>query len=278
MLKSRILTAIFLIALVFGVIFFAPLGVYLGVLAIFLILSGWEWWGLVPVKRSGDDAEHDHVFARSIFALWIVSGVFFLDLYASTQWILNLIRVDNGLFLGMVIALISYPKTKKYWHSRLTVFFFGSIFLIMAGVAFIGIKELHQGNLWLVSLLLLTWAADTGAYFAGQFWGKSKFAPMISPKKTWAGFVGGLVLGEIVIFVSGYLFAAQLLGWGYWFLAGTLSLLGSVMGDLLVSMFKRCVDLKDTGSILPGHGGVLDRLDSLFVSSMVLFLFLFGKI
>jgi phosphatidate cytidylyltransferase len=123
------------------------------------------------------------------------------------------------------------------------------------------------GRELLIFALVLGWAADVGAYFGGRRFGRTKLAPRVSPNKTWEGVLGGLLVGSLVAFAG--------LAW-FGFSAGAFlplciaALLASVVGDLTESMFKRQVGLKDSGTILPGHGGVLDRIDSLTAAIPIL--------
>ena len=120
----------------------------------------------------------------------------------------------------------------------------------------------YSGALWLLYIMILVWGADSGAYMFGKLFGKHKLAPKVSPGKTWQGFIGGL-------------FTAGIISWGYsaWanldvspstlLLCSVIAALASVLGDLTESMFKREAGIKDSGHLIPGHGGILDRIDSL---------------
>jgi phosphatidate cytidylyltransferase len=140
------------------------------------------------------------------------------------------------------------------------------------------IRELDQGSWLIVYMFLMVWGADTGAYFAGKRFGKRKLMPRVSPAKSWAGVGGASVT---VVLVS--MFAQQVFGFlqnfsfGIYVLAVVL-LFVSIVGDLTESMFKRQCGIKDSGSILPGHGGIMDRIDSLTAAAPVfaLCLILFG--
>ena len=127
--------------------------------------------------------------------------------------------------------------------------------------------------LLVIGLLLMVWLNDTGAYFSGKFLGKHKLAPKISPKKTWEGLVGGVIAAIITsqilaIYIPDYT-PSQ------WFVMGLISSLG-ILGDLVESMFKRGADIKDSGNIMPGHGGILDRFDAFaFVVPIVFIYFYF---
>lgn len=272
MLKSRVLTAIVLIALVLWIIFKAPSEVFVLFIALVMGIAAWEWGGLVPFKR---------MLTRCVYVIiveMVLGWIVYLDIYAqgAVWWYVQWIFYANGLcLLAALVAILTYPKTQIYWHCRWNMMCFGVLLLVSTGISLLWLNTLVQGTYWIMSLFLLTWAADTGAYFTGRTLGRRKFLSAVSPNKTWAGFWGGVVLSEIVVLISGFWFAAAFLGWFGWIVTGSLTLLGAVVGDLLVSMLKRCVHLKDTGNILPGHGGVLDRIDSLLVSAYVMTFFVF---
>jgi len=132
----------------------------------------------------------------------------------------------------------------------------------------------HQGHLWLLAALALVWAADSGAYFAGRHFGKHKLAPRISPNKTWEGLVGGLIAGVAVAVGLGWLAgidAAHLPGL---LITSVVAVFASVLGDLFESLIKRHAGAKDSGHLIPGHGGVLDRVDGVLAAIPV---FALGK-
>ena len=113
-------------------------------------------------------------------------------------------------------------------------------------------------------ILLLTWASDTGGYFAGTFFGKTKLFHRISPKKSWEGFVGGAILTLFIAFLLAHL--APILPLWKWMTIGFLTVTAGTYGDLVESLFKRSINIKDSGASLPGHGGFLDRFDALLLS------------
>jgi len=120
--------------------------------------------------------------------------------------------------------------------------------------------------LWTLLALVIVWVADIGAYFSGRSFGKRKLAPQISPGKTWAGAYGALVSGVLVTTLGGWLLdvrGAQLLALG---LLAAITVGASIVGDLLESLMKRHAQVKDSGTMIPGHGGLMDRLDSVFAA------------
>ena len=159
---------------------------------------------------------------------------------------------------------------------------FATLYVALGGASMIGLRA--HGWPPVLFLLAVVWAGDSAAYYVGRRWGKKKLAPVVSPKKTWEGFFGQVGAGLAVGALAGFLAAGRSLpgdpGTGLFepialgALLGTLISVVAVVGDLLESTFKRSVAVKDSGGLLPGHGGLLDRLDSLLYASPVLLLVL----
>lgn len=270
-MKSRIITATILIAAVVWVIFFASPFVFDIFIALFLAVGSWEWAGLVPgVNNFSLNKYKKILFVFLVELLWITFSFWPIGFQ-------GLLYFNAVLIVLLIPALFTYPQTVSCWYSSLTAIILGVSFLVTSSVSLEYLKQMPQGELWIITVLLLTWMMDTGAYFCGRFLGRRKLIPLVSPNKTWEGFWGGFLLSEFVMIGFGFEFAANVLGWGSWVIAGTLAILGAVIGDLFISMLKRCAQVKDTGSFLPGHGGVLDRVDSLLVSSTIVVLFLVGR-
>lgn len=129
--------------------------------------------------------------------------------------------------------------------------------------------QLEQGRDLVVYLLCLVWATDIGAYLAGKQWGKHKLIPDVSPGKTQEGALGGMAMAMLVTIVGCIYFNPYSVG--IWFVISFVTILISMLGDLFMSMLKRRAKVKDTGGIFPGHGGMLDRLDSLIAASPILY-------
>jgi phosphatidate cytidylyltransferase len=148
-----------------------------------------------------------------------------------------------------------------------------SVFLLLRGFH-VGVST---GLWWVLTVFLGVWGFDTGAFFAGHFFGRHKLAPDISPAKTWEGVAGGLVLS----IAAALLFTAWPLGvpWYLAILLGILIGIASTLGDLAESLIKRQTHVKDSGQFMPGHGGILDRIDSLLFAVIVVYIFaqLIGK-
>ena len=167
------------------------------------------------------------------------------------------------------MLVISYPKSAKYWSNSIVIKLLFALFTLFP--FFIGIIELrsinytfdtYTGAVWLLYVFVLVWATDTGAYFVGRALGKRKLAAKVSPGKTIEGFLGGIgsaILISIFVYLTGYF----QLSFTAFILSSLLAIFVSVLGDLTESMFKREAGIKDSGNLIPGHGGILDRIDSL---------------
>ncbi|GAB2780663.1 phosphatidate cytidylyltransferase [Halomonas shantousis] len=249
MLKQRIITALVLAPLalagLFGLIE-APFAVFTGVV---LLFGAWEWANLAG-------------FAQRLARL---GYVLFCMLLMWMAWRSGAVQQAWPLWLGVLGWLanlywvVAYPDRQQQWNGRFPRLLIGLWVLLPCWVGFIQLRQ--DGIAWLLFVLMLVWVADIGAYFAGRAFGKRKLAPRVSPGKSWAGVVGGLCGAEVLALI----FAAwQGLGQLLLLLVITaLVALISVLGDLLESMLKRFRGLKDSSRLLPGHGGVLDRIDSL---------------
>ena len=154
--------------------------------------------------------------------------------------------------------------------TRLRAVAAGWLTLVPAGIALIALHEDPQrGIRWLLYTFFLVWAADTGAYFAGRQFGRHKLAPQVSPGKTWEGAAGGLVLVGVLAALSAPALGQSTLSFTLLSLCVGVF---SIVGDLAESMFKRYAGLKDSGRLIPGHGGLLDRIDSITAAAPLLLL------
>lgn len=175
-----------------------------------------------------------------------------------------------GSMLFVVFTAGEHLETAADRVGRLVL---GLGWVVGAGAALTLVRAVDQGFWWIVITLTAAWAGDTGAYFAGRFLGKAKLAPVISPKKTWAGFWGGMVSATLGMFVVRELGQLPLTIGETVFLGVVLDALG-VLGDLAESLLKRAFGVKDSGTLLPGHGGLLDRIDSVFFIAPAVLVFL----
>ncbi len=176
-----------------------------------------------------------------------------------------------GVMACLITGLLAVPETERGARAGAWMGL-GLVYIpVMFGMVS-ALRRLEDGVAWVFVCLALAWAADTGAYFAGRAFGKTPLFPRVSPKKTWEGAVGGAVAVVIAIGIIRSIAIPQM-AWGH---VVALSLIGGpagVVGDLVESAFKRASGVKDSGSILPGHGGILDRVDSLLFTAPVTYVY-----
>lgn len=161
-------------------------------------------------------------------------------------------------------------ETLKVHTHEAMMFIFGLVYLVALPLHFVMIRPVRDGHHWVILFLLIVWAGDIAAYFVGKRFGKHKLYSIISPKKTWEGAIGGLFASIGIALLYKVLFFTTP---GYWIVGITALLVGifAQIGDLCESMIKRAFDVKDSGSILPGHGGFLDRFDGVIFSLPVMY-------
>lgn len=254
MLKQRIITALILAPVAIGCIFFLPpFGFSLFIGAV-LTIAGWEWANFAGFEG----------FSRVIYALGIA---ILLALSSALQPPADAVLTLGVIWWGISLVLVTrYPSGTKFWSSRISISLIGIFCLIPAYVSLITLKQSVDSSFLILLLFFLIWGADIGAYFAGRAFGRRKLAVDVSPGKSWEGFYGGLTAATLIaIGMLTWLGKPDLLSLrGMFFLGGCiLVVMISVLGDLVESMFKRNRGLKDSSNLLPGHGGVLDRVDSL---------------
>jgi phosphatidate cytidylyltransferase len=255
-LLKRVFTAVVLVAVLLGILFAAPSGVATGAAALLMLLAAREWTALLGAVRPV--VRHAYLFLLAgAFALsyWLIPERLDLAvvLWAALVW-----------WLVALIWILRYPMP----ISPLAAAVAGVFVLVPAWISLVSILQLAQwGSALLLLGLAMIWAADIGAYFAGHRWGRLKLAPQVSPGKTVEGVAGGLLGAAFTAGVGGSLLGLPLAAM---LPLGMCVAAISVVGDLTESMFKRSVGIKDSGRLFPGHGGVLDRIDSI-TAAMPLF-------
>lgn len=258
MLRWRFVTALALLPLVLGAVFLLPTAAFAGVMAAVVALAGWEWSRLIGIRGRNGRAAYTLVLvgialASAVFLPYAPASALVIALGALVWVILSLwlvsfetgrssdapVRGGYGMLLG-VLVLVPGWFAVCWLHGR------------------------ADDGPWLVmSALILTWAADAGAYFLGRWLGRRRLAPRISPGKTREGAAGGLAAALVVGGLMATLFPVQLPSGPWLVVLIAMTVVASVVGDLFESMIKRRCGVKDSGTLLPGHGGILDRVDSL---------------
>lgn len=262
MLATRVATALVAAPLAVLGILFLPTAVIALIFALLLLMGVWEWGGLLRLRER----------ARTGYTVTVAVVMLLVMLLRSATLVVG---VEN-LFIALACI---WWLTAIYWIARFPTGWaavmgradVGAVVGLVALVApLAALTYLHQsddGVLLLLIFFLLVWAADIGAFFAGRAFGRHKLAPRVSPGKTREGAVGGLAAAIIVAALGAWLLgydAARTLA--LMLLGGWVALI-SIVGDLTISMFKRHAQLKDSGRLFPGHGGVLDRLDSVLAAA-----------
>jgi len=266
MLKQRILTAIPLAALVIWGMITQPVNVIFIALSVIILIAGWEWARLSGIQNAVLRA----AYAMLVTLLLVLSKQFIDE---NPQWLNMLLTITViGWFIATFHMFTKGPRAASQAFS-VAKFFIGFIVLIPPVLSLVFIRE--QGVWWLFYCLSIVWIADIGAYFSGKRFGKNKLAPRLSPGKTREGLYGAVFATAIFSFLAGsFVFELQVIELMMLLIISSLATFVSVAGDLFISLLKREKDLKDTGNILPGHGGILDRIDSVTSSAPFLALML----
>lgn len=249
MIAKRIATAVVLGGLLLLVLLRAPANWSLIVIAVAILLAAWEWSAFLHAPQPFVRVLYVLLMLGLLGAGWMATasaaGLRQLLLVAALWWLLA---------LAWILFLPGRMTRPLAWAA-------GVLVLVPAGVALARLRlDWPRGAEWTLYVLLLVWAADTGAFCAGKLLGRHKLAPLVSPGKTWEGVAGGLVLGGLFAVLG-----------ARWFIQPVVSFVGvslvvvafSIIGDLTESMLKRYAGLKDSGHIIPGHGGIMDRMDSI---------------
>ena len=262
MLKQRVFTAVAMALVFLAAVLFLSIPTLALAFTVVVALGAWEWAPLAGFRRAP---------LRVIYMVLIVAGC--AVLYRQLSLADSPRREDVQPLLGVAclwwaFALLwvrSFPGSAVFWHSRFMRLLMGFMVLVPAWVAAVYLLSFQRGGVLMASLVLLVATADIGAYFAGKRFGRHKLAPEVSPAKTWEGFWGGVLCVVLVTLAIWSILPAQFdhIGMGAAIAVGLATALTSVLGDLTVSMVKRESGAKDSSSLLPGHGGLLDRLDSL---------------
>ncbi|WEN16459.1 CDP-archaeol synthase [Rhodanobacter sp. AS-Z3] len=259
MLLQRILTALVLAPLTILIIMLAPTGIFGAIVALAFLGAWWEWAKLSGLTNRSARMALMAVAAIVFGLLWLVQGS------AWTPWLLA-----AGVAWWVVACwwlrhfAFGAAPTRENLALKLIA---GAFVIFPTWVALTSIHaRLPHGHWWTLLALLIVWASDIGAYFSGRTFGKRKLAPQISPGKTWAGAYGAMVAGVLIADIGGWLLGVR----GSSLLAlsvlAAITVAISIVGDLLESLMKRHAQVKDSGSIFPGHGGLMDRLDSVFAA------------
>ena len=261
MLKQRVITALLLLPLAMLAIFAVPANWFLVVLALVLLGGSWEYSRLAGVPGF-----------RAAFLLVLVQAIILAALFwYKNHWSVNITLYLSACCVAWLLLFIRLPLYRPEAQPDNTfraVSLSTAVVSITTGWFALGWIRIQPEGSWLILLfLLIVWAADTGAYFSGKAFGNKKLSPSISPGKTLAGLYGGLVAAPLVALLAAKLMPIEPLDPVALILLSLVTVLVSVGGDLMISLHKRTSGYKDSGNLLPGHGGILDRVDSLLAGA-----------
>jgi phosphatidate cytidylyltransferase len=273
MTRTRLLAAMIMTPLAVGLVLFLDTPWLVACAAVLFLAGLWEWFRLAEI----DDTLHRSVLLVANLALMVAI------VWASrTATGFSFVLFQIATVVGVIWWLLSMLWLKHFnfasdhdTHARMFKLAAGTLAVVPAWCA---LALIHggqpNGHRWLLIALLVIWAADSGAYFAGRKFGKHKLSPRISPNKTIEGLVGGILAGVLVGVVGGALAGTAVPKLPAVALVALAVVLASAVGDLFESLLKRHAGVKDSGDLIPGHGGLLDRMDSVLAALPV---FVLGK-
>ncbi|RLA15246.1 MAG: phosphatidate cytidylyltransferase [Gammaproteobacteria bacterium] len=260
------MTALILVPLAIALLFMASAeGFALGIFPVILLASV-EWCCLAGLRQKPLQ------FIYLVVIALLMAGVFY-DPWAGESLLFSAL----GWWLVAGWVLLGYPDRQPNWFfCRPGMLLAGPLILVVPWFALYRLRAQSDGDWLVLFLFALIWGADIGAYFSGRRWGRRKLLPTVSPGKTWQGVAGGSAVALVVALVAAILSGRSGATIGYFLLVGLVISWVSVIGDLTESLFKRRAGVKDSGKLLPGHGGVLDRIDSLTIAAPLFGLLMAG--
>ena len=276
MLKKRIITSLWFVPLLVIVVWFGGEPGFTALMVIFGILAALEFYRMVAISK----APPLTYFGLIWTALFILSRN--SELLAILESYLKPVPVTPFLLTAAVVPPLLWLLSRRQKEGAFTTWAW-----TIAGILYVGwllshlvaLRGLDAGRNWVFFALFTTWASDTTAFFIGRKLGRHKLAPNISPGKTWEGATGG-ILGAIIVSILFFTATPFHLPLTYW-QAIPLSILVSIfgqVGDLVESLLKRNMGVKDSGKLMPGHGGVLDRMDSIIFAGIVVYYYVIWAI
>jgi len=257
-LRARVLTAVVLAATLLLILLWLPSWATVAVLTALLLAGAWEWSAFLRLPHRTWRLGYVLLIVALLWAAWQVSAS-----AAGRDWVLGLAVTWWLVALGWIMFA---PRRVSAWSAGLA----GILALVPSWLALVRLRLVFpHGAQWVLFVMVLVWVADIGAFFCGRRFGRVLLAPNVSPGKTWEGALGGTTVSALVAIAGSAWFHVPLVT----FLPLCLAAVGfSIVGDLTESLLKRFAGVKDSGSVFPGHGGVMDRIDSLTGAAPVLLL------
>lgn len=222
-----------------------------------VLLAAYEWTNLIPLQ---------HTWQKLVY-LFLFFDLMFMMLFVQTPLIF---AATFFWWLAAMIMVLIYPRGRHFWGSSKAIKgIMGALVLIPCWIALNFIRNGNEGIFVLLFIFILIWGADISAYFAGKKWGATKLAPLVSPGKSVEGVIAALIYAVVITFLAGMISQPPLVIIVSAVMLAVVTVAFSIVGDLFESMLKREVGLKDSSNILPGHGGLLDRIDSLTAAAPI---------
>lgn len=267
------ISAIFLILCIIYILFFCSKNIFILSILLVYSISIWEWCNIIELKNN---------FYRIIYFICSFLFLFFLKKHIFLIPEINILKQKYFIHCILTISSIwwiialfifaCYPKSNFLWKNKTVIHLiigwniilplFASLIMLYQLNVF---SERLTGSWIIIYVLMLTFCLDSGGYIFGKLFGKNMFSKIISPNKTWEGVLGGVLLS----YFNAYLFYKNKfmeIDATIFFISSSIAMMFGIMGDLIMSMFKRYANIKDSGCLIPGHGGILDRIDSLSAS------------
>lgn len=257
MLMQRIITAIILIPITLLILFYSSPYIFFLVTLLVSLAAAWEWSNLMGLKKMSGRVIY--LLLSGIIYYWVSYNIFNTTIPVTLLFALTFVW-----WLFATALIVTYPRGSEWWSNSITVR--GIMGLLVLVPCWIGINVIwnqRDGVYMLLFLFVLIWGADSAAYFVGRKWGKDKLAPLVSPGKSQQGLYGALIFSSLIALIALYMSHTPFILWPWAIALSLITVIFSVIGDLFESMMKRQAGLKDSGKLLPGHGGLLDRIDSL---------------
>lgn len=255
MLKQRIITAVLLAALFLTTLFFASPWIFVLFVVSILAVSAWEWANLCGLTSQ---------VGRVAYALsfLVLSALCWWCIYQFEWFSAKSLLVAALCWWAIALLWVQgYPSSAVLWRAPIVRMLMGACVLVPAVIGTYELRFHSQGVVWVIAVVAVVAAADSGAYFTGRAFGRTKLSPSVSPGKSWEGVAGGALLVSLLAVVFALVWSKLTIQ--QCLIVAVSTGLVSVLGDLLESMLKRHRGIKDSSQLLPGHGGVLDRVDGL---------------
>jgi phosphatidate cytidylyltransferase len=256
-LGKRILTAAVLVAVALAILLWLPPWVTVAGLTLLALAGAWEWSAFLLTPSRAWRIAYVVLVAVLLGLMWR---------FCTTPEARNaVLGVAVVWWVGALVWIVFAPRSVSTWSAAVA----GVLALVPSWLALVWLRTASDGPQWVLFALVLVWVADIGAFFFGRRFGRVRLAPEVSPGKTWEGVLGGITVSVLVAIAGSRWFHVSLVA----FVPLCLAAVGfSIVGDLTESLLKRFAGMKDSGSVFPGHGGVMDRIDSLTGAAPVLLL------